>query len=97
VAFAEDDRNPREKKRAWRKTDRRCVDGSDTVCSRVLILTGRAGTAPSGIDELVGQPVRMMDQCRQTLRTDIGFFACKPEDEDREVVFRSAAAETGNW
>jgi hypothetical protein len=69
----------------------------DTACSRVLILASSTGTAPSCIDELVGQPVRMMDQCRQTLRTDIGFFACKPEDEDREVVLRSAAAETGNW
>ena len=51
--------------------------------------------APAHIEELRGQTIGMVDQRRKALGTDMGLPAGEPENQDGEIILRSAAAETG--
>ncbi len=62
---------------------------------RFLIGWTRSGGFPSCLDELIVQPVGVMDQCGETLWTDVRLLAGQTEDKDGKVVFGAAAVEAG--
>lgn len=62
--------------------------------SCLLVGRPRTSTVPPGFDQLVSEPVRVMDQRREALRTDVGLLPREAEDKDGEVVFGTATAQT---
>jgi hypothetical protein len=51
---------------------------------------------PACGNQTVGEPVRMVDECRKTLRTDIVFLPGQTQHNDRKFGFRSTAVEAGS-
>ena len=63
------------------------------VMSGFLVCWPRTRCIPARFNEFVGEAVRMMDQGRKALRTDVRLSAGEAEDENREFIFGPAAVE----
>jgi len=55
---------------------------------------GHRPSLPPGRDQFISEPIRMMNECGEALRTDMGFTSCEPEDEHRKLLLGAATVQT---